>query len=687
MYEEDRIRKVSNRIIIKRLLGYLGREKRLIIGAIILTIILTGILLIFPYLTKMAIDNYIISTVQIIQPEEEEIELIKSFNTEALIRLDEEKFAIKSNTLSSLPSSFVQELYNTKRLQVEKYYLFKAPYNDIIWKVVDYSEFKNIRLISHNALKKLSIKEVLILRASDIKGVKHIAYIFLALLIVHLGITFASIFALAYAGQIVMHRIRETVFTHLQRLKLSFFDRMPSGRLVTRATNDIEKLNEFFTDVLTGLFQDVFQCAGVMIVMIHLEPTLSLVSFTVIPLIAVAMSLFRRRIRRVYQRARLLLARLNSKISESLNGIKVIQLFNQERKITEDFKNVNEDYYKANMQQILTYGVFRPIVDILASIAIALVLWYGGGQIIQSTVTLGILVAFLSYINMFFRPIMDISERFNIAEEAMAASERVFTLLDTKEIEENRGERKKKRLEGRIEFRNIWHRYKEEWILRDVSFTVNPKERIAIVGPTGAGKTSIISLLPRFYEPEKGEILIDGISISDYNANFLRQNIGIVMQDVFLFAGSIKDNIRLHNHNVSDEDIRKVAEYVNAHRFIETLPEGYNTDAKERGARFSVGEGQLLAFARALAVDPAILVLDEATSSVDSETEALIQDAIAKLLKERTSIVIAHRLSTIKTVDRILVIDKGRIVEEGRHSELIKKKGMYYALYKLQYMK
>ncbi|OYD17455.1 hypothetical protein CH333_00940 [candidate division WOR-3 bacterium JGI_Cruoil_03_44_89] len=687
MYEEDKIRKVSNRIIVKRLLGYLGRQKWLIIGAIILTVVLTGIQIFFPYLTKMAIDDYIISTVQVIHPSEKDIALIKSFKPEALIRLDEEHYAIKSNTVALLPSTFVRELYGEGRLQREKYYLFKAPYDDAIWKAVDHKEFENVRLLSHKGLSRLSKKEILTLRKSDVKGVKHIASIFLVLLVFHLGLTFVSIFALAYVGQAVMHRIRENVFIHLQRLKLSFFDRMPSGRLVTRSTNDVEKINEFFTDVLTGLFQDVFQCIGVVVVMLHLELRLSLVSFIVIPLIAVVVSIFRVKVRKVYQRARLLLARLNSKISESLNGIKVIQLFNQERRIKETFGSVNEDYYKTNMQQILTYGVFRPVVDILASVAMALVLWYGGGQVIQSAVTLGVLVAFLSYVNMFFRPIMDISERFNIAEEAMAASERVFTLLDTKEVEENRGKIRKQRLEGRIEFRNTWHRYEEEWVLKDVSFAVNPKERVAIVGPTGAGKTSIISLLPRFYEPERGQILVDGVPISEYDINFLRQNIGIVMQDVFIFSGSIKDNIRLNNQSISDEDISRMAEYVNAHKFIDKLPGRYDTDAKQRGARFSIGERQLLAFARALATNPTILILDEATSSVDSETESLIQDAIAKLLKERTSIVIAHRLSTIKTVDRILVIDKGKIVEEGTHSELIKKKGMYYALYRLQYMK
>ncbi|MCK4596219.1 ABC transporter ATP-binding protein, partial [candidate division WOR-3 bacterium] len=386
-------------------------------------------------------------------------------------------------------------------------------------------------------------------------------------------------------------------------------------------------------------------------------------------------------------KVRELLSKMNSKLAEYLNGMKVIQLFNQERETSKNFNRVNKAYYNANMKQILVYGVFRPSIDLLSSIGIALVLWYGGGEVIRNTITLGMLVAFISYIKMFFNPIQDISERFNIAEDAMAASERVFTLLDTKEEERNTGTIKNVKLNGKIEFKNVWHRYKEEWVLKDVSFIVNPKESIAIVGPTGAGKTSIISLITRFYESEKGEILIDDLPLSEYDLNFLRQNTGIVMQDVFLFAGSIKDNIRLHNSKINDNDIRQVSEYVNANKFINNLPKTYDTNVKERGVRFSMGERQLLSFARALAVDPIFLILDEATSSVDSETESLIQDAITKLLEERTSIVIAHRLSTIKTVDRILVIDKGKIVEEGKHSDLIKKKGMYYALYKLQYLK
>ncbi len=686
-YEEDKIRNVSNWAIVKRLLGYLGREKRLLWSAIVLTIGLTGIHLMFPYLIKLAIDNYIDATVQILIPSEEELKLIKSFDKEALIRLNENQFALKSTAIPSLPSPLLQELYQGGRLQREHYYLFKPPYDIEIWKTVNYKGFKDMRLLPQDELHRQKRKDILTLRRADIEGIKDIAFIFLLFLIVHLAMSFASIFALVYAGQIVMHNIREKVFTHLQCLKLSFFDRTPSGRLVTRATNDIEKLNQFFIDALPGLFQGIFLCLGVMVVMFSLDGRLSLVSFTVVPFIVVSISLFRRIIRRVYRKARLLLARLNSKISESLSGIKVIQLFNQEKKIIEDFKSVNQDYYKTTMRQIITYGVFRPSIDILASLGLAIVLWFGGGEVIQNRITLGLLVAFISYINMFFRPILEMSERFNVLEEALAGSERVFTLLDTKEIEKNSGKRKKKRLEGKIEFKNVWHRYKEEWVLKDVSFTIEPRERVAIVGPAGAGKTSIISLLPRFYEPEKGNILIDGKPIREYDLNFLRQNIRLVMQDVFLFAGSIKDNIRLHNQNISEQDIKEVAEYVNLHRFIEKLPERYKTDARERGTRFSIGERQLLAFARALATNPAILILDEATSSVDSETEFLIQDAIAKLIRERTSIVIAHRLSTIKTVDRILVIDKGKIVEGGKHNELLKKKGMYYALYKLQYIK
>ncbi len=687
MYEEDKIRKITNRAIIRRLLGYLGREKWLMAVAVMLTVILTGIQLSFPYLTKIAIDNYILSTVQVIKPEESDIEFINSFDSKALTILDEECYAIKSKTLSLIPASFVDKLYEKGKLQREKYYMFIDSYDEALWGILDYQSFLNVRLVSERALRQLNIRQILSLRRSDIDGIKHIALIFLFLLFIHLGLTFASIFILAYTGQMVMYRIRKKIFTHIQRLRISFFDRIPSGRLVTRATNDAEKLNEFFTDVLTGFFQDIFQCIGVMIVMFNLQLRLSLVTYTVLPLIVLAISIFRVKVRKVYQKVRELLSKMNSKLAEYLNGMKVIQLFNQERETSKNFNKVNKAYYNANMKQILVYGVFRPSIDLLSSVGIALVLWYGGGEVIRNTITLGMLVAFISYIKMFFDPIHDISERFNIAEDAMAASERVFTLLDTKEEERNTGTIKNVKLDGKIEFKNVWHRYKEEWVLKDVSFIVNPKESLAIVGPTGAGKTSIISLIARFYESEKGEILIDNLPVSEYDLNFLRQNTGIVMQDVFLFAGSIKDNIRLHNSKINDDDIRQVSEYVNANKFINNLPKTYDTNVKERGVRFSMGERQLLSFARALAVNPTILILDEATSSVDSETESLIQDAITKLLEERTSIVIAHRLSTIKTVDRILVIDKGKIVEEGKHSDLIKKKGMYYALYKLQYLK
>ncbi len=687
MYTEDKIRKMPTQSILRRLAGYMGKQKWLLVLAIFVTVILTGIQLSFPYLTKVAIDNYIISTVQLIEVDQEGIEFINSYDTEALTKLEGNLYAIKTNTLSQLPTSYVKDLYDNGKLGKGKFYIFQVPFDQGLWESLDYRVYGNIRLVSDNAMRQLSVRKILELRKSDIAGVKRIAYIFLILLFTHLGLTFASIFALAYTGQMVMYRIRKNIFTHLQRLRISFFDRIPSGRLVTRTTNDAEKLNEFFTDVLTGFFQDVFLCLGVMIVMFRLQPKLSLVTYALLPIIAIVITIFRIKVRKVYHKVRELLSKLNSRLAEYLNGIKVIQLFNQERGVREDFGDVNENYYRANIRQIIVYGVFRPSIDLLASIGIALIIWYGGGEVIKNAITLGMLVAFISYIEMFFRPIQDISERFNIAEDAMVASERVFTLLDNKEGELNTGKIKKARLGGKIEFRNVWHRYNGEWILKDLSFLVNPKERIAIVGPTGAGKTSIISLLPRFYECEKGTILIDDVPISEYDLDSLRRNTGIVMQDVFLFAGSIKDNIKLHNSDIKDNDIKLVSEYVNADKFITKLPQTYDTDVKERGTRLSIGERQLLSFARALATDPTILILDEATSSVDSETEALIQDAISKLLQERTSIVIAHRLSTIKTVDRIMVIDKGRIIEEGRHNDLIKKKGMYYALYKLQYLK
>jgi ABC-type multidrug transport system fused ATPase/permease subunit len=484
-----------------------------------------------------------------------------------------------------------------------------------------------------------------------------------------------------------MYDLRMKVFSHLQRLSLTFFDKNPVGRLVTRATNDVETLNEMFTSVLLTFFKDVFLILGIVLVLLRTNWRLALVSFTVLPLIAYATYYFSRKVRDAFRLVRVKIAKLNATLQENFSGMRVVQIFRREYENLRRFKGINHEVFQAHMQQIRVYAVFMPLVEIVSSAAIALIIWYGGGQVVRETLSLGALVAFLSYMQMFFRPIRDLTQKYNIMQSAMASSERIFMLLDNRESVPDPGAPfKGNGFRGEIEFVNVWFAYKgEDWVLKDVSFRVRPGEKVAIVGATGAGKTSIINLLERFYDVQKGQVLLDGRDVRTLAKSDLRTKIGLVMQDVFLFAGDIRGNIRLGNDDISDDDLERMASHVNAHPFIERLPNGYDEPVKERGATLSVGQRQLLAFARALAFDPKVLVLDEATSSIDTETERLIQDALLKLLQGRTSIVIAHRLSTIQHVDRIIVLHKGQIVEEGSHSELLKKKGFYYRLYKLQY--
>lgn len=468
---------------------------------------------------------------------------------------------------------------------------------------------------------------------------------------------------------------------------MGFFDKTPVGRLVTRVTNDTETLNEMYTSVLVNLFKDVFMLAGIIIVMFKMNWRLALVTFTVIPLIVAATVVFRIKARDAYREVRTRLARINATLSENISGMKVIQIFNREAKQYEEFDEINRAYYNASMRELKVYAVFRPVMDFLASFALSVLIWYGGGSVLRGNLEFGVLFAFVNYINTFFQPISDLTEKYNILQSAMASSERIFQLLDTKPAIVNaENPVRVKKLRGEIEFKNVWFAYNEgEWVLKDVSFKIEPGETVAFVGATGAGKTSIMSLINRFYDIQKGEILIDGINIKDIALEDLRSNIGMVLQDVFLFTGDVASNIRLNNEGITDDRIREIAEYVNAAKFIESLDGGYYAEVKERGATLSTGQRQLLAFARALAFDPSILVLDEATSNIDTETEQLIQDALLKLIKGRTTIVVAHRLSTIQHADKIIVLHKGRVREIGNHQELLAKRGIYYDLYRLQY--
>lgn len=490
-----------------------------------------------------------------------------------------------------------------------------------------------------------------------------------------------------YLGQRTILDLRTQLFAHIQKLSAKFFDKTPIGRLVTRVTNDIESLNELFSSGIVMVFSDIFIILWILGFMFFLDWELSLVSLSVLPVLFYATFLFRKKVRENYRDVRLHVARLNSYMQEHVTGMSVVQIFNKEQDELKTFSAINKDHRKAHIDSIFYYAVFFPTVELLSSIAIGLIIWYGGGEIIQGKMTLGVLFAFIQYTEMFFRPIRDLSEKYNIMQTAMASSERVFKLLDNNSIiPQPINPLKIDKVIGEISFKNVWFGYNDdEYILKNISFDIKPGQTVAIVGATGAGKTSIINILTRFYDIQKGVITLDGIDIKELRKEDLRKYISVVLQDVFLFSGTIASNISMNNENISMDEIINAAKLVGADKFISQLPNGYNEEVKERGATLSVGQKQLISFARALAHNPQILILDEATSSVDTETEKLIQYAIEKLLIGRTAIVIAHRLSTIQNADKIIVMHKGEIKEIGTHQELLAKRGIYFRLYQLQF--
>jgi ATP-binding cassette, subfamily B, multidrug efflux pump len=490
-----------------------------------------------------------------------------------------------------------------------------------------------------------------------------------------------------YLGQKTIYDIRTQLFTHTQKLSLKFFDKTPIGRTVTRVTNDIESLNDLFSSGIIMVFSDVFTILWILGFMFFMDVRLSLVTLSVFPLLVYGTFLFRKKVRESYRNVRLHLARLNTYMQEHVTGMNIVQIFHKEKPEMDKFLNINSDYREANIKSNFYYAIFYPGVEFVSSMATGLIIWYGGGELTHATLHVGDLIAFILLTDMFFRPIRDLSEKYNILQTAMASSERIFKLLDDKTFVKNpETNLKLTDVKGGIEFKNVWFAYNnEEYVLKNVSFKINPGETVAIVGHTGAGKTSIISVLSRFYDLQKGSILVDETDISTIDKRDLRKYISIVLQDIFLFSGTIRSNISMNNDDIPLEKLKEAAAIVGADKFIEALPNQYDEIVKERGATLSVGQKQLLSFARALAYDPKILILDEATSSIDTETEILIQRAIEKLLVGRTAIVIAHRLSTIQNADKIIVMHKGEIRETGTHQELLANRGIYYKLYQLQY--
>jgi ATP-binding cassette, subfamily B, multidrug efflux pump len=514
-----------------------------------------------------------------------------------------------------------------------------------------------------------------------------LAGLYLATLLLDLVVEYGGTLLTTYIGQRVMYDLRMQIFGHLQRLSISYFDRHPVGRLMTRVTSDVETLNELFSSGVVTIFGDAFTLVAIMGMMLAIDLRLALVTFGVIPLVWLTARVFRRRVREAFSDIRVRLARLNAFLQERLSGMRVVQLFGREEDTARRFGILNNEHLEAHLRSITIYAVFFPAVEVLTAVAMALLLWYGGLRVLDGTLTVGVLAAFIQYTRRFFQPLQDLSEKFNLLQSAMASSERVFALLDEPVTvrEPDTPVPLARPVRGEVRFEGVWFRYSPggPWVLRDVSFTASPGQTIALVGHTGAGKTTIVNLLLRFYDPDRGRITVDGIDVRQLSTADLRSIIGFVQQDLFLFTGDIQHNLTL-DAPIAPEAARLAARRVGADRFIERLPSGYHHELGERGRSLSVGERQLLSFARALALDPRILVLDEATSSVDAESEALIQRAIAELMAGRTSLVVAHRLSTILHADEILVLHHGEIRERGSHRELLAQHGLYDRLYQLQ---
>lgn len=505
-------------------------------------------------------------------------------------------------------------------------------------------------------------------------------------LVIQAIVQFLNTYLSGWLGQYVIRDIRTQLYRKILHLRLKFFDNTPIGRLVTRSISDVETLADVFSEGMAAIAGDILQLVLIIGVMFYTDWRLAAISLSTIPLMLISTYVFKEKIKKSFNEVRTAVANLNSFVQEHITGMNIVQIFGSEKIEAEKFRGINNEHRSANIRSIWYYSVYYPVADIISAVAVGLVVWYGAKQIINSDVTFGTITAFVMFINLFFRPIRMLADRFNTLQMGIVSTDRILKLLDSDEFTVNNGSYRPETIRGEVDFQNVWFAYNnEDWVLRAISFHVKPGETVAFVGATGAGKSSIINLLSRFYDINKGEIYVDGVDIHQYDLGHLRRNIGVVLQDVFLFSDTIENNITLGDTTISREKIIEAAKLVGVHEFIERLPGGYDYNVMERGSTLSVGQRQLISFVRAMVQDPKIIVLDEATSSVDTETEEMIQDAISKLMKGRTAIVIAHRLSTIQKANNIIVVDKGRIVEQGSHEELLQQEGFYANLYRMQY--
>lgn len=673
-HEEEVIGKAYDSRLMKRLLAYAKPYRWAMLLAVLLLVVITLVDLAKPWLVRIAIDEHINAGVYIgWQPG------------------SEPDAGVRVNDKILIPEDKVKSDSGGKAYQV-------IPYEGNNYLVAAVLRGKEYSVESHGGTvyflsegqrhigELISPEENAALRKADVAALVRLAVVYLFFLFFGFAINYAQVYLLHKTGQKVIFDMRHKIFSHIQNLSMRFFDTNPVGRLITRVTNDTETLNDLFTDVLVNLFKDFFTLFGIVIVMLRLNLRMALICFALLPVVSVATVIYRKRARDAYRLVRVRLARINATLQESISGMRIIQIFRREKKKYEDFDRINSEHFEASFGELKVFAVFRPFISSMYTLGLALLVWFGGGEVLKGAIEFGVLYAFIEYSKMFFEPINNLAERYNIMQAAMASSERIFQLMDTNSEIENAPQPVKADILGKIEFRNVWFAYNPgEWVLRDVSFAVEEGETVAFVGATGAGKTTIISLISRLYDIQQGQILIDGVDIREIDISYLRSSIAVVLQDVFMFSGTIADNIRLSNVEIDDQKIHQIAEAVDADKFISALPRKYESEVVERGATLSAGQRQLLAFARALAFDPKILVLDEATASIDTETEQIIQKAMRTISRDRTTLVVAHRLSTIQSADKIIVMHKGKIREMGNHQDLLAQEGLYYQLYQLQY--
>ncbi len=708
--EDDLKGRIYDRRLYGRLLRYLKPYLKWVVLSFGILMLVAGAELVLPLIQRTAIDDYIVSDKAIaIFPDKAQLQQFLAkyeyLNLKPFSHNGRQFLILAAKDRNRINNTDLQELKEKGILSETTVFLIvDKPENLEILQQYEHLQEntsphggkngtrgwfrigKGQIAISRENLNKLPGRERFQVRSEAAHNLFYLALVFFLIILLRMVGSYLQAVITTTFAQKAMNDLRHDAFAHLQKMPVKYFDQNPVGRLVTRVTNDIRAIDEMLASGVITIVQDVIVVIAIITLMLILNWRLALVSFIILPAVVWVISEYRRRTRVIYREVRKYLAALNATLAEHISGQKIIQLFNQYFHKRDEFTGVNEQYFVASVKQLKLFAFFRPIIHVSSQVAVAFMIWYGGGQILRNVITIGLLMAFTQYIHKLFEPINDFSEKFNVLQGALAGAERIFGLMDEQPDDYREAIHRNLKLEGEIEFDHVWLAYNpNEWVLKDVSFKIRPGEKIALVGHTGSGKTSIVNLILAMYPFQRGSILIDGRPLNSYSLADLRSNVGIVQQDVFIFSGNIKENIALNNPQLSDDEIEQVSKYVNADKFICKLPEKYNEPVMERGATLSTGQRQLLAFARVLAYNPSIFILDEATSNIDTETEILIQDALSKIIENRTSIMIAHRLSTIQHVDRILMLHKGEIVEEGSHFDLLDKQGLYYDLYRLQY--